>query len=502
VASRQDRQARRAGRIAAAVVATVVVASCTAPAPSAPRPASIAPPTPVRAANETPRPTRSAMASADAGDAAADPDAPILNALDVRLHNAGGRDVLTLTVQDRAGHLVEASPGDEHGAMPEAAAADALEIGPGRTTDTLRVQLTASPCDREATLDVAADGRTLTVTYAPRDACDAMAVGLLVELRFDGPVDATDFTGTERRAPLAEAVDPTQVHPTAVAFADERHGWVGVTARDGRAAVLETTDGGTTWSVSVLGRGTITTIAPAPGGAIAGIRCAEGVADCGAGTWSEADGSWFETRRDHLVSVAVDGETAIALFEVAGEVTDVGMPVTVLRTTDDGSLTWADGTIPCMDAASVAILSGGGRLVLCAGQGAGGGSLKALFAADDAAGAWEQVASTEDRDGLPYMGAPVHMSVAPDGIGVLWGPRVPVMGTTDAGRTWSDLGLTAGDADGDTRNGIDGRAAGRGLNAVLVEDSPRRSTILSITTDGGRTWTEAASWPWADWWSN
>jgi hypothetical protein len=98
------------------------------------------------------------------------------------------------------------------------------------------------------------------------------------------------------------------------------------------------------------------------------------------------------------------------------------------------------------------------------------------------------------------MGAPVQASIAPDGTGLLWGPRVEVMGTTDAGRTWSNLGLTAGDADGDARNGVDGRAAGGGLGAMLVEDARRGATILSVTTDGGGSWDERASWPRAGWW--
>lgn len=493
MASRRGGERRWPSRVAGLAAVVLATAACASPAPSGPTLRSAAPPTPVRGADQTPRPTPAPTASTASSGAPAT-DAPVVKAIEVRLHNAGGRDVLTLTVQDRSGHLVEATPGDEHGAMPESEDRDALEIGPGRSQDAIRVQLVASPCDLDATLDIAPDGRTLDAGYPPREACDAIAVGLLVELRFDGPVDPASFTGREHRAPLLRDVDAALVRPTAVAFVDASHGWIGATAPDGRAVVLETTDGGATWTVSVLAYGSVATVSPFGDGAIAGTRCAEGEPACGAGTWTEAKGSWFESGPDHLASVGVDGDTGIGLFEVDGVRADDGSPGGAIRTTSDGGLTWTDRALPCRDATSVGVGPSGEGLTLCTGGGAGGGSQKQLYGSRGA-DPWVQVASNDQPGSLPYMGAPVHASLAADGTGLLWGPRVAIMGTSDGGRTWSDVGLTGPDADGGPRTGVDGRTTTSGVQAVLMDDSRRRATILYLLTDGGHTWDERASWP-------
>ena len=479
----------RRGAVALAVVLGTGACAGPTPVPSVTHPTGVDP-TPVLAANASPTPTPTSRP--------VDTRAPVVATFVAPLIRVPGAPVLDLTVADRSGHVTGVATGDPSVVPPSDGDPTRLAVLAGATPDSVLVQLITGGCDAAATLDVASDGRHLTLTFPPRDACDQKDPSFVADLTFDGPVDAADFDGSEAQAALTAGLDPEGTHPTSVAFGDDLHGWVGGTTVDGQVAILETSDGGSTWTVSVVGDGSVAALAVTPGGATAGRLCPDGAEACGAGTWLEANGGWFPAGPDRAVSLAFDGQAGIGLFQVDGIRADNGMPLPAVRVTGDGGLTWTDLANPCLPLGplSAALGPGDERLALCGGEGAGGGSEKTLYAATAPDGEWRVVGSTGEGGTLPWMGAPARLSIAPDGTGLLWGPRSPLMGTTDAGRTWHDLGV----ADSETRLAEAGYAANGGAAAALVYEGAHRSELLLVTRDGGATWETRATWPGKDWW--
>jgi hypothetical protein len=87
---------------------------------------------------------------------------------------------------------------------------------PGGTDKELILGWVSSPCDRQVALLIRADA--LAVQFAPRRACDALAIVHAVTLRFDRAVAPAAFEVTAVPAtilPEPELVTPVAPPPTA-----------------------------------------------------------------------------------------------------------------------------------------------------------------------------------------------------------------------------------------------------------------------------------------------
>ena len=82
----------------------------------------------------------------------------------------------------------------------------------------------------------------------------------------------------------------------------------------------------------------------------------------------------------------------------------------------------------------------------------------------------------------------MHLDLASDGTGWMWGDRSPLLATTDGGVTWTSLAV----ADPDLRLTIDADAWGLGAGVVLVHEQ-ERTILLLVTGDGAAS--ETFSWP-------
>jgi photosystem II stability/assembly factor-like uncharacterized protein len=278
--------------------------------------------------------------------------------------------------------------------------------------------------------------------------------------------------------------------PKAIAFADADHGWVAGSTGAG-ALVLETADGGRTWSPHQVGPWAATAIAAAPGGPWVSRPCPEDEPDCTpALIHPDAAGVWQPTAAVAPMSIAFAGDTGVlALVLPGGPRQGSGIPIPAVRVTNDGGATWNPALNPCgnLDLEDLAAASPTELLVLCGGQGAGGGQQKALFASADLGASWEARASTDD--GLPLPGTKIRIDIASDGTGLWWGAGTPVMATSDSGRTWRALDI----ADGEARIAGAGAALGGGSGYLLVGDGSRNASVLLWTADGA-IWDERAVW--------
>jgi hypothetical protein len=294
----------------------------------------------------------------------------------------------------------------------------------------------------------------------------------------------TPVAGTE------EAVPPGFV-PKALAFTDPDRGWIAGTTGGAAAWVIETADGGRTWSASKVGPWAAVAIAAAPDGPWASSACPEDEPSCGPALLHAVDGSWES--KSPLAPAELDfaGQSGVAAVVLAaGPRQPSGIPIPVIQVTIDGGATWAAATNPCgrLDLEALTLPSADELLVLCGAEGAGGGQRKALLVSDDLGATWSRRASTDDS--LPEEGTKIGLDVAADGSGLWWGARTPAMSTDDGGRTWQALDV----ADGDVRIAGGGAALGAGAGYLLVGDGGLGASVLLWTPDG-HTWDSRAEWP-------
>ena len=414
------------------------------------------------------------------------PTAPLTGSWDVNLTDTPAGLRMTLRVEDRSGTVSDATittavPRDLGSEGP-----DALVFGRGSDPQHLLVGWTGGACDERAVLGLASDGATFTLSFPPRPACDAMAIGRTVELAFDRPVDPASFGGTMN----GELVGADDVLPTAVAFVTPNHGWVGGTTSGGDAIVLETLDGGHSWRAEGLGTGAVSDLGiVSDARALAGRTCDGAPDTCRPGLYELDDsGPWSSINTAWPTRLTFAGRPGAGLFpDATSPLDDLGLPVPQVWLTEDGGSSWSAVASPCpgtlrrqdidrLDATTV--------VVLCESDGSFGGSSKLLYRSTDGGRTWTKLA-----DG-PSDGNQVAMDLAPDGTGWMWGARTPLLATSDGGLTWSPLDVS----DGDRRVTLDGDAWGGGGGIALVWDADRQATLLLRTADG-RTWTEQAAFP-------
>jgi len=110
----------------------------------------------------------------------------------VDLVEVAGADA-SVDITDRSGKLSSADSGQpqDGGSVGD----DSIVVEPDPSDPTVAVLTwTGTPCDTTHTLDIAEDGRTLTMTRAPCEG-DAIPRDLRLRLRFNGPVDTSQMSG-------------------------------------------------------------------------------------------------------------------------------------------------------------------------------------------------------------------------------------------------------------------------------------------------------------------
>ncbi|MDP2350023.1 MAG: hypothetical protein Q8M74_02585 [Chloroflexota bacterium] len=428
-------------------------------------------PSPTPADSPEPTATQSATATA----------LPVpLGSWDITLAMADLDRSVTLMVVDFAGTMTGVAQATVALPFPGPEDPYALDIGPGSDTRSLTIGWTGGVCDERARLELAPDGRTLSLRFPPRPGCDAMGIGFAVELRFKDPVDPAAFVGTW----ADDAVAAADVNLRLTAFRDWQRGFVGGQTPAGDAIILETSDGGATWRVGGLGLGEVTAIGVTPDGrAWAGKACPDETAAC-SGLYRYDDGGWGKVDNAWPVSLSFAADVGAGLFRVAdGPRNDVGIPTPELRLMDDGEV-WSAVENPCpttMQAQDVSRIDASTVVVLCESEGFTGNSFKELHRSTDGGLMWTRLA-----DG-PYSGTGMGMDLLADGTGWMWGDRSPLLATTDGGVTWISLDV----ADGDVRmvGGADGWGLGAGV--VLIRDQ-EQAPLLLVTGDGATS--EMSTW--------
>jgi len=187
---------------AAAVVALLAIGGgawiVAAPGPS---------PTPAPSPSPTPGPSPRQTAEPSAAS-------PFGRAWRMPIRNESEDVTVALTVLDRSGAMAGVAQASSWPAGSDERPF-ALQVGPGSDATSITVSWIGSICDEQATLELAADGHTLSLWLPPQGNCDTIGVGFRVELRFAHPVDPATFAGswTRDEATPGPSTAPTPAPP-------------------------------------------------------------------------------------------------------------------------------------------------------------------------------------------------------------------------------------------------------------------------------------------------
>ncbi len=185
----RTRTTRSLARPATAVVLTLVAAFAIMASGVLGRSGSPTPSSPP----STPKPTPTASPSAPAPTPV--PSAPVGDGTTVDLDNRGGFDIL-LRIKDRTGRLVTGSSGTPKDGM-SVRWHDA--IVKNVDASTIRITWAGWPRDEEVGMTISRSGdkvRIHIVQIAPYPNTDAMGLDRILDLTFDGPIDADDVKVT------------------------------------------------------------------------------------------------------------------------------------------------------------------------------------------------------------------------------------------------------------------------------------------------------------------
>jgi photosystem II stability/assembly factor-like uncharacterized protein len=131
--------------------------------------------------------------------------------------------------------------------------------------------------------------------------------------------------------------------------------------------------------------------------------------------------------------------------------------------------------------------------VLCIGQGGAGLGEKAVYRSTPDGWkrlAWATLGPTASQHGITMQGYADGLAMAPDGFGVIWESRGPLLVTRDGGSRWLAL-PRVGVPDVDF--GIAGSAVGGGTAWVILARGDVHRRLL-VTHDRGRTWRVVRRW--------
>ncbi len=301
---------------------------------------------------------------------------------------------------------------------------------------------------------------------------------------------ATD-PGTLTVAVDERYISADDLQPSALAFLGGGNEWVGGTATSGDAVVVWRTDGKATWWFHSFGIGSVVDVAvPDRDHVYVTVWC-DGHDSCRSGLYrSNANGPFELLRPGRLRGVGFRRLDGVAI--VGSSNSDPAE--TGLIMTGDGATNWEPVPTQCPprlfleDAVSL-----GPKTIaaMCVGSPGTGRQLKALLITDDAGRHWTVQSTTERNGGLPYMGTVGGFDLRPDGAGWFRGPRAPLYGTMDGGKTWDPSSV----ANGDLRIAAGAGLYGANQGGVLVWDPDRQATLLLETVDGGSSWDEIYAFP-------
>ena len=372
-----------------------------------------------------------------------------------------------------------------------------VEVIQGSSPDAVIVGWLGSGC--ELFTEVALDGARTTVTVSDmttNQACDPNTSERAVQITFTQPVAASSLSA---RFGVPLGIHPA-LSPTSLAFTDQKHGYVaGIDLQTGLAYYMATNDvdAETFFSDMPIGWGTVTGLGvtvDARGSAflVVALSCpSDNPPDpgCNPGIYLGPGPRWSRMSGANPTALAAQGSHLVALvvgtFPANG--TAAFPPRKVTHSADAGQ-TWQTVDSPCPDLSATGIaLDGQNRtLVVCEGGGATGTSRKTMYRSTDAtATAWTKLPAP------PETGIGFQMSLAADSTGLMWGPRSPLLLTTDGGKTWMPNSI----ADGNVRTVDSGSALPGGNALILVWDPDVQWVLLLRTTDGGKTWKQLVRFP-------
>ncbi len=308
-------------------------------------------------------------------------------------------------------------------------------------------------------------------------------------------VSSTGSPATSPEFPI-DAVSPTTAGgglprwfvPVSVAFSDADHGWLAGSAGGAGAFVIETKDGGLSWTTTQVGTWVALAVAIGPDGPWVSSACPDGEPGCSPSLQHLVSGVWQLVGNRAPIDIDFAGTTGVlAVVLPNGPTRPDGTPLPVVQVSSDGGATWSGPLNPCgvMQLQGLTAPREGEVMVAC-GSASQNDSVereqKRLLASQDFGATWTEVAST--GAGLIQPGTKVSLDIAADGTGFWWGAFTPAMATADGGRTWTALDV----ADGVTRIAGAGAAIGGGAGYLVVGDR------LMWTADG-TLWEERATFP-------
>jgi photosystem II stability/assembly factor-like uncharacterized protein len=174
----------------------------------------------------------------------------------------------------------------------------------------------------------------------------------------------------------------------------------------------------------------------------------------------------------------------------------------LLAVTADGGTTWTRAKAPCRETAPGAIAvefgSAESGWAACVGDTSTGSQAKELLGTSDAGATWSVLSAVSQDDttaaigSIPLSGQLGGISMRTGGHGWLWTDR-GLYATADGGRTWT----IAGWASSDFSTVVESAAfVGDDAGYAIIRDSSLGFGLTVVrTADGGKTWVDLQSWP-------
>jgi hypothetical protein len=295
--------------------------------------------------------------------------------------------------------------------------------------------------------------------------------------------------------------------PAAAAFSDLDHGiLVGATGNGAGAGVVATTsDGGHTWTKRLLASPPLFGVTAQGSLVLATALCRiDAPPDCLPALLQSTDGglTWTVTREGGLDGVQLaSGDTAWATYNPTAHYAGVA-------SSHDGGRTWRRYPSPCppgfpvFEPTGISFPTAIEGWLACDGGGAMGSSAKALLHTTNGGVTWRTVFN-QSLGGFGVTSGPANeallggdvtgINFLADGTGWLW-TGDGLFATHDGGVSWQLLGFQNG-AGGLQMNAM--QLLTKTTALVLVTDgttAPGHVTLQN-TRDGGLTWTTIATWP-------
>ncbi|HXX59991.1 MAG TPA: hypothetical protein VEI48_01725 [Candidatus Sulfotelmatobacter sp.] len=311
--------------------------------------------------------------------------------------------------------------------------------------------------------------------------------------------------GSQPTSPTVTA-QPTSPVPgataTALAFVDAETGLsVGSTAT-GNGAVWHTSDGGRTWSVPIaLPLAQPTSVAVwGTQDAWIGVDCDGSTNPCGPGVLASVDGgyTWQRASATDVTSLSFTDATHGWATLPGGPA--VGGASGGLLSTADGGRTWSSRGNPCPTGgwpAAVSFPDAHDGWVGCTGPSAGGTAPKWVLGTTDAGTTWTVRAGVSIHGSGPSVGSIdfgdtlAGIAMRSDGVGTWWGVRGETQRTADGGRSW--LAGQPGQFDVVIPASISLPTDTDWF--ALTWDGNAGKQVVEASHDGGRSWTTISAAP-------